>query len=116
MRVGVVDHCLLRTANHTGIIPVFWPPTLPLAERESRQSQVAVLRWPSRASLARRHPVRIRSLADLDDWPVTGHVRNLITARWQLASEPNISHRGSPAGPTSSVTEAGSPPAPGATP
>jgi hypothetical protein len=29
-------------------------------------------------------PVPIRSPADLDDWNVTGHVRRLITACWQL--------------------------------
>jgi hypothetical protein len=29
-------------------------------------------------------PVPIRSLADLDDWDVTPHVRRLITACWQL--------------------------------
>jgi Replication initiator protein, pSAM2 len=33
-------------------------------------------------------PVRIRSLADLDDWHVTGHVRKLITACWQLGQRP----------------------------
>lgn len=32
-------------------------------------------------------PVPVRRLADLDDWHVTGHVRRLITACWQLGQQ-----------------------------
>jgi hypothetical protein len=37
-------------------------------------------------------PVRIRSLADLDGWHVTPHVRRLITACWQLGQREEYQH------------------------